>query len=166
MPEFAVDPGDAGNDTVGLDGAQNGSRLGIDLVNLPAAVLPHPERAFRPRKTRVAAAARRRDRRENAACLRVDFLDAILGDLKQVLAVEGGACVAATSIDRTVFPSSGSRAFSLSPDANHTCSPSNVRPWTRSAPGKVDTRGGFRLLMFSCLHSSRSAEGRGVTRLS
>jgi hypothetical protein len=37
-----------------------------------------------------------------------------LGDLKQVLAVEGGSCVA-TSIERTVFPLAGSRAFSLSP---------------------------------------------------
>src|SRR5579863_4552961 len=39
-------------------------------------------------------------------------------------------------MERTVFPLSGSKAFSRSPDANHTCSPSYVTPCTRSAPGK------------------------------
>ena len=94
MPELAVDPGDAGNDAVGLDGAKNGSRFGIDLMDPPPSVLPHPERPFRPREPRVTAAAGRRDRREHTACLRIDLLDAILGDLKQVLAVEPAAlCV-------------------------------------------------------------------------
>jgi hypothetical protein len=51
----------------------------------------------------------------------IDLLDAILGDLKQVLAVEGSSCVRATPIERTVFPPSGSKALSLSPEANHTC---------------------------------------------
>jgi hypothetical protein len=41
----------------------------------------------------VIAAARRRDRREHTAGYRIDPLDAILGDLKQVLAVEGRSCV-------------------------------------------------------------------------
>jgi len=91
VPELAVDPGDAGNDAVGFDGAKNDSRFGIDLMDLPASVLPHPERPFGPREPRVTAAARRRDRREHAACLRIDLLDAILGDLKQVFAVEGGS---------------------------------------------------------------------------
>ena len=61
----------------------------IDLMDLPAPILPHPERPFGPREPRVTAAAGRRDRGEHAAGLRIDLLDAILGDLKQVLAVEG-----------------------------------------------------------------------------
>src|SRR5262249_37017125 len=64
-----------------------------DLMDLPAAVLPNPERPFRPREPRVTAAAGRRDRREHAACLRIDLLNAILGDLEQVLAVEGSPCM-------------------------------------------------------------------------
>jgi len=136
VPKLAVDPCDAGNDAVGFDGAKNGSRFGIDLMDLPASVLPHPERPFRPCEPRVTAATRRRDRREHTACRRIDLLNAILGDLIQVLAVEAVPACAATSIERTVFPLSGSRALSLSPDANHTCRPSNVTPCMWSAPGK------------------------------
>ena len=44
---------------------------------------------FGPREPGVTAAAGRRDRGEHTAGLRIDLLDAILGDLKQVLAVEG-----------------------------------------------------------------------------
>src|SRR5439155_8482542 len=88
VPELAVDPGDPGDEAVGLDGAKNRSRLRIDLMDLPVPILPHPERAFGPREPRVGAAAGRRDRRDHAAGLRIDFLDAILGDLKQMLAVE------------------------------------------------------------------------------
>ena len=44
VPELAVDPGDPGDDAVGLDGAKNCPRLGIDLMDLPAPMLPHPER--------------------------------------------------------------------------------------------------------------------------
>ena len=61
---------------------------GIDLMDFPVPMLPHPERPFGPGEPRVAAAGRR-DRREHTAGLRIDLLDAILGDLKQVLAVEG-----------------------------------------------------------------------------
>src|SRR3546814_14441895 len=39
-------------------------------------------------------------------------------------------------MERTVFPLGKSKAFSLSPDANHTCRPSTVTPCTCSAPGK------------------------------
>src|SRR2546430_6901007 len=80
MPQLAVDPGDPGDDAVALDGAENRPCLGIDLMDLPAPMLPHPERPFGPREARVTAAARRRDRREHTAGLRVDLLDAILGD--------------------------------------------------------------------------------------
>jgi hypothetical protein len=40
MPELAVDPGDPGDDAVGLDGAKNRPCLGIDLMDLPAPMLP------------------------------------------------------------------------------------------------------------------------------
>src|SRR5205814_5214509 len=93
MPELAIDPGDPGDDAVALDGAKNCSCLGIDLMDLPLPMLAHPERPFRPSKPGVAAAAGGRDGGEHAAGLRVDLLDAILGDLKQVLPVEGRSCV-------------------------------------------------------------------------
>src|SRR3546814_18991236 len=44
------------------------------------------------------------------------------------------AC-AATSMERTVFPLCKSKAFSLSPAANHTCRPSKVTTCTCPAPG-------------------------------
>src|SRR5262249_47946289 len=88
VPEFPIDPGDPGNEAIGLDGAQNHSCLGIDLMDLPIPVPAHPKRPFGPREPRVTAAAGRRDRSEHTAGLRIDLLDAISGDLKQVLAVE------------------------------------------------------------------------------
>ncbi|BAB49164.1 mlr1907 [Mesorhizobium japonicum MAFF 303099] len=45
------------------------------------------------------------------------------------------AC-AATSIERSVCPLCGSKAFSLSPEANQTFSPSKLTPCIRSTPGK------------------------------
>src|SRR5208282_2655260 len=93
VPELAVDPGDPGDEAVGVDGAKNRSCLGIDLMDLPVPILPHPERPFGPREPRVTAAAWRRDRREHTASLRIDLLDTILCDLKQVLAVEGRSCM-------------------------------------------------------------------------
>ncbi len=92
VPELSVDPGDPGDEAVGLDRAKNCPCLGIDLMDLPVPILPHPERPFGPREPRVPAAAGRRDRGEHTACLRIDLLDATLGELKQVLAVEGRAC--------------------------------------------------------------------------
>ena len=62
-------------------------------MDLPVPILPHPERPFGPREPRVTAAAGRRDRGEHTAGLRIDLLDAILGELKQVLAVEGRSCM-------------------------------------------------------------------------
>src|SRR4051794_9848008 len=40
VPEFAVDPCDAGDEAVGLDGAKDRSGLRIDLMNPAIAVLP------------------------------------------------------------------------------------------------------------------------------
>src|SRR5216684_3851123 len=93
VPELAVDPGDPGDDAVGLNGAKYRPCLGIHLMDLPAPMLPHPERPFGPREPRVTAAARRWDRREYTAGLRIDLLDAILGDLIEVLPIEGGSGV-------------------------------------------------------------------------
>ena len=67
---------------------------GIDLVDLPVAVLPDPERAFRPGQPRVTPAARGRDRRQDLAGRRIDLVDAFVGDLEEVLAVEGRPRVA------------------------------------------------------------------------
>src|SRR5215213_1015300 len=73
VPELSVGPGDAGDEAVGLDGAENRTRLGIDLMDLPLAVLPHPERPFGPRQSGVSAAAGRRDRGQYAPGLRIDL---------------------------------------------------------------------------------------------
>src|SRR5437660_72266 len=89
MPELSVDPGDPGDEALGFDRAKNRPCLGIDLMDLPVPILPHPERPFRPREPRVAAAAGSGDRGQHTAGLRIDLLDAILGELEQVLAVEG-----------------------------------------------------------------------------
>src|SRR5580765_883824 len=91
VPELSVDPGNSRDEAVGLDGAKNRARLRIDLMDLPVAILSNPESPFRPCEPRVAAAAGRRDRGEHTAGLRIDLLDAILGELKQVLPVEGRA---------------------------------------------------------------------------
>src|ERR1700723_2134276 len=89
VPEISVDPGDPGDEAIGFDGAKNRPGLRMDLMDLPVSILPDPQRPFGPRQARVTAAAGRRDRGENTAALRIDLLDAILGELVQVLTVEG-----------------------------------------------------------------------------
>src|SRR5580765_5772665 len=91
VPELSVGPGDSGDEALGLDRAKNRPCLGIDLMDLPVPIVPHPECPFGPREPRVAAAPGRRDRGEHTAGLRIDLLDAILGELIQVVAVEGRA---------------------------------------------------------------------------
>jgi hypothetical protein len=100
VPEFPINPGDAGDESVGLDRAKNRPCVRIDLMDLAIAILPHPERAFGPRQPRVSAAAGRRDGCEHTAGLWIDLLNAILGELIEVLAVEGGARVR-RGIERT-----------------------------------------------------------------
>src|SRR6266540_4792905 len=73
VPELSVDPGDPGDEAVGVEGAKNRACLGIDLINLPVPILPHPERPFGPREPRATAAGRR-DRGEHTARLRIDLL--------------------------------------------------------------------------------------------
>src|SRR5215510_9361058 len=93
VPQLSVDPRDSGDEAVGLDRAENGSCVGIDLIDLPFSIVPDPERAFCPREPRVTAAAGRWDRREDAAGLRIDLLDAIFGELIEVGAVPRRACM-------------------------------------------------------------------------
>jgi hypothetical protein len=78
VPELSGDPGDPGDEAVGLDREKNRPCLWIDLMDLLVPIPPHPERPFRPREPRVTAAAGRRDRGEHTAGLRIDLLDAIL----------------------------------------------------------------------------------------
>ena len=99
VPQLAVDPGDAGDETVRLDRAKDGAGLGIDLVDLAIAVLADPQAALGPGEARVAAVAGRRDRRYDVARGRIDLVDARLCDLVEVLAVECGAGVA-SAIER------------------------------------------------------------------
>jgi hypothetical protein len=51
VPKLAVAPGDAGDDAVALDGAEDRAGLRIDLVDLPTAMLPDPKRSFGPGQT-------------------------------------------------------------------------------------------------------------------
>src|SRR5258708_36794731 len=88
MPKLTIDPSDPGHEADGFDGAKNRPCLRIDLMDLPVSILPDPKRTFGPRESRVAAAAGRRDRGEHTASFGIDLLDAILGDLKQVFAIE------------------------------------------------------------------------------
>src|SRR6185369_9122943 len=89
VPELAVVPGDAGDEAVRLDRAQDRARFGIDPVDLPVEVLPHPQRPLAPGQPRVAPAAGGGDRRQDLARRRVDLVDAVTRDLEEVPAVEG-----------------------------------------------------------------------------
>src|SRR5262249_51883545 len=89
VPKLSVDPGNPGDEPVGLDGANDRPRLPIDLMDLAVSIPPHPACSFGTREPRFTAAVWRWNRGEHTAGLRIDLLDAILGELKQVLAVEG-----------------------------------------------------------------------------
>ena len=67
VPEFSVEPGDSGDESIGLDGAENGSRFRIDLMDFSIAILAHPECAFGPGESGVTAAAGSGDGREDFA---------------------------------------------------------------------------------------------------
>src|SRR5438552_2342554 len=77
MPEFPVDPRHSRDEAVRLDRAQDRARLGVDLVDLPVAVLPDPERALCPRHARVVTLAGRRKGGDDRSRRGVDFLNAI-----------------------------------------------------------------------------------------
>src|SRR4051794_24463349 len=73
VPQLAVDPGHAGHEAVRFDRAQHRARRRIDAVDPAIAVLPHPEAALGPRESRVAAAARGRDRCDDVTRGRIDL---------------------------------------------------------------------------------------------
>jgi hypothetical protein len=93
VPELSVDPGNSGDEAVGLDGAENGTCFGIDLMDPSLPILAHPECPFSPGESRVAAAPRGGYRRDDKAGLRIYLLDAILGQLKQVRPIKGSSGV-------------------------------------------------------------------------
>src|SRR5262249_34250259 len=93
VPQLALDPGHPGDEAVGLDRTKNRSRVGIDLMDLAVAIVSDPERPFGPREPRVATMTGRRDRVEHLASRRVDLLDAIVSQLKEMPSVERGSRV-------------------------------------------------------------------------
>ncbi len=121
VPELAVNPGDTGNEAVGFYCAKNRPRFRIDLMDLPAPVLPHPERPFGPCEPRVTAATGRRDRGEHPAGFRIDLLDKIPSDLEQVLAVEGRSCIGGDIKRAQRVSARRVEGVQLSPDPNQTC---------------------------------------------
>src|SRR5206468_2067823 len=88
VPQVALHPRHARDEAVRLDGAEDRARLGIDLMNLPRAILAYPERPFGPRESRVTAAGGCWNRRYDAPGIGIDLLDTRLGDLIEEFAVE------------------------------------------------------------------------------
>ena len=112
VPELAIDPGDSRDKAVGLDGAKNRAGVGIDLMDLPIPILPHPERAFGPGESRTGAIGRR-NCAEHAAGVRIDLLDAVAGKLEQVATVESRSCMRG-DIDRAdLLPALGIKCVQL-----------------------------------------------------
>src|SRR3954467_10521506 len=63
-------------------------------MDLAIAVLPYPETALRPSHARVTTTAGRRNRRNHVARNGIDLVDARFGNLIEIFAIKGGACVA------------------------------------------------------------------------
>src|ERR1051326_6929764 len=91
VPELAVDPGNARDESIRFDGAEDGAGPGVNLVNLAGAVLSNPERPLGPRQARVATVCGRGDGGDDLPRARIDLLDPGVGDLPQVFAIEGSA---------------------------------------------------------------------------
>ena len=137
VPELAVDPGDPGDEAVGLDGAENRPGLrdrpdgssGPDTAPPRASLRPRraPSHRRRPAPGSWRAPGRSSDRfsgcdprrAETGAGRRRPFPHA-----RQ----HRSSAPSPRSPDR--------RRSALSPDANQTCWPSNVTPATWSTPGK------------------------------
>src|SRR2546426_161246 len=94
MPQLSVNPGDAGDEALGLDRAKDCTSLRIDLIDFSVPILPDPQRSFSPGEPRPTTTGRR-DRGEHAAGLRIDLLNPIFGKLIQMLAVKGSSCMRA-----------------------------------------------------------------------
>src|SRR5262249_31968561 len=91
MPEVAGDPGNARDEASGFNTAQDRAGLGVDLVDLAGAILSNPKRPLGPGQARVAAVGRRRNGGYHLARARIHLLDPVIGELPQVLAIEGSA---------------------------------------------------------------------------
>jgi hypothetical protein len=88
MPEFAIDPGGAGDKAVRLDGSKDIPCLAIDLVDLAPAIVTGPDGLLRSGEPRVPAAARCRNHGEHNAGFWIDLLDSAVAILKEMLAAE------------------------------------------------------------------------------
>jgi hypothetical protein len=148
VPEFPIDPSDSRDEAVGFDGAKNRPRAGINLMDLPGSILPHPQGSFGPRKPRAAATGRR-NRGEHAAGVRINLLNAVVGKLEQVVTVKSRSGMR-NDIDRAdLLPSLGIECIQLisrrKPDVlTVVCDPIDFRRRER-----VRIPGGFPLLLSS-----------------
>src|SRR5271165_481139 len=118
VPERSVNPGDPRNKSSGLDAAKNRPRLRIDLIDLPLLIVGYPQRPFGPGQTRVTAAGGRRDRCQHFAGIRIDLLDAIIGDLIQVSAVKGRSGMCGDINRAQYFPANRIKSVQLVFDGN------------------------------------------------
>lgn len=166
MPEFAIDPCDSRDEAIGFDGAKHRACLRIDLMNLSRSILTHPKKSFRPRQPRVTAAGCG-DCGEHSAGLWIDLLNAIFGDLEQMLTVERRSCMrshinraqrlAARGIE-SIQPVSRCKPDILTviTDAVHA-----VGAWERAI-----LPDDFSVGSFHDFHFNRSAMEQGVTKSS
>src|SRR4029434_135926 len=121
VPELAVHPGDARNESIRFNRAKDGTGRGVDLVDLAGVVLSNPEGPFGPSQARVASVSGRQDSVYDVARARIDLLDRVAGELPQVFAVEGGAGLGGDSEladQRSAHGIEGHEAFAAgAPDA-------------------------------------------------
>src|SRR5690554_2662908 len=92
MPQLPVGPCDTCYVAIALKGTKNRATGGIHLINFAVLVRPYPQRAFGPCQAGYLI-RRRRNTVDYSTGSRINFLDAIVRDLKQMLAVESGSCV-------------------------------------------------------------------------
>jgi len=131
-------------------------------MDLPGPILSHPERSFCPREPRVTPAAGRRDCRKDSSTLRIDLLDAILGELKQVLAVVGGSRMRG-GLDRTQRLPAGriegvQRISRCKPDVLTVVGDSVYVVYAREGSIFTDNLGVFSMHAFTLIDRQRSGE--------
>src|SRR3546814_9743948 len=85
VPEVAIDPAHAGDETVRFDRAQDLAAVRIDLMNLALAVLAHPQRTLGPGHAGIAAATRRSEEHtsELQSIMRISYAVFCLKNKKQ-----------------------------------------------------------------------------------